>query len=119
MKLLVLALFTFACSAFSAWSTPAPAPIVFYNVGCGADSGKVILITDFTPGGTASMVLKSTSPIFSQATSVLERSVADQIPVQIFTRLSNSTVDFSYVGDDGTCKTKSWTEIIGVALDKK
>jgi hypothetical protein len=65
------------------------------------------------------MVLKSNSPIFQQAAALLERSVAEQVPAQIFTRLSNPTVSFSYVGDDGTCKTKSWTEILGVALDKK
>lgn len=119
MRKLLISVFGMAASAMCAWTDPKPLVLAYYNVGCGTDAGKAILLADFSNTSSQSYVLKSDSPIFPQAAALIERSVADQIPVQFFTRLTGATVAFSYMGDGGTCVTKNWVEIIGVAIDKK
>lgn len=116
---LLPAILVAAGSAFCSWSTPDLISHVFYNVGCGDDAGKSLMFTEYAANPSNPYVLKSSSPLFAQAASILERGTAEQIPVQFFTRISDSTVSFSYVGDDGSCKTKNWTEVIGVAIDRK
>lgn len=108
-----------ASAAFSSWSTPGLVSHVFSNVGCGADSGRSFMLTEYAANPNNPYVLKSNSPIFGQSTAMLERAVADQLPVAFFTRISDSTQSFSYVADDGSCRTKSWTEITGVSINSK
>jgi len=119
MKSSILAVLLLAASsAFCNWSNPDVVSVVFYNVGCGDDAGKSLLFTSYTARSSNPYVLKSNSPIFAQTASILERAAVDQVPVQFFTRVTaDSTVTYSYIGDDATCHTKSWTEITGIAID--
>jgi hypothetical protein len=119
MKRSAAALLVLSCAAIAAWSTPKPAYLTYSNVGCGADSGKSILVVDFLANTSESWVLKSNSPIYPLAASIFESSVSEQLPIQLFTRTASDRVDFSYVGDDGTCHTKNWIEVIGVGISKK
>lgn len=114
---LLAALLLAASPVFCNWSNPEAVSVVFYNVGCGDDAGKSLLFTSYTARPSNPYVLKSSSPIFAQTASILERAVVDQAPVQFFTRLTDSTATYSYIGDDATCHTKSWTEITGIAID--
>lgn len=120
MKKTLLLLALLAGSAFSGWTASGVAPIlVFTNVGCGPDAGKSFAFLSFPSTGDEAYVLRSDSPLFQSSLSLLERGVAEQLPVTLFVRESSPTVKFNYQTDMGTCAEKEWPEIIGVSLSKR
>lgn len=118
MKTTVLALALIVGSAFAGtWTTSTPIGSSYYNTGCGADSGKVLLNIGF---GTPTVYgLVSTDPLYAQAAALSDLSVANGNPVQIF--YSTDSLTFSYLASGSSCATISTKriKILGISIDKK
>lgn len=117
MKISLLAVALLAGSVFAGWTTSTPIGSSYYNVGCGVDSGKVLLNIGF--GSPTVYGLVSTDPLYSQASSLSDLSVANGNPVQIYS--GSDSVSFSFKGDGGTCSSLGVKriKILGISIDKK
>lgn len=118
MKNTILAIAISAGTLFAGnWTTSTQIGSSYYNVGCGADSGKVLLNIGF--GASTVYGLVSTDPLYAQASSLSDLSVANGNPVQIYA--SSETISFTYKGTSGACEELGTprVKILGISIDKK
>ena len=118
MKISLIAVALLAGSVLAAgWTTSTPIASSYYNVGCGQDSGKVLLNIGF--GAPTVYGLVSTDPLYSQASTLSDLSVANGNPVQIYA--ASDSIGFTFKNASGICSPLGVKRIriLGISIDKK